>query len=66
MLVKTRLARREVDCDVLQGSALTNFLLRKTGKNWDSVPLENVSVDDLDKESFDIFHREAIFNALIH
>ena len=43
-----------------RGSALTNFLLRKTGKNWDSVPLENVSVDDLDKESFDIFHREAI------
>lgn len=51
---------------LLQGSALTNFLLRKTGKNWDSVPLENVSVEDLDKESFDIFHREAIFNALIH
>ena len=45
---------------LLQGPALTNFLLRKTGKNWDSVPLENVSVDDLDKESFDIFHREAI------
>lgn len=51
---------------LLQGSALTNFLLRKTGKNWDSVPHENVSVEDLDKESFDIFHREAIFNALIH
>lgn len=45
---------------LLQGSALTNFLLRKTGKNWDSVPLENVSVEDLDRESFDIFHREAI------
>ena len=45
---------------LLQGSALTNFLLRKTGKNWDSVPFENVSVDDLDKESFDIFYREAI------
>lgn len=45
---------------LLQGSVLTNFLLRKTGKNWDSVPLENVSVEDLDKESFDIFHREAI------
>ena len=45
---------------LLQGSALTNFLLRKTGKNWDAVPLENVSVEDLDKESFDIFHREAI------
>jgi len=45
---------------LLQGSALTNFLLCKTGKNWDSVPLENVGIDDLDKESFDIFHREAI------
>ena len=45
---------------LLQGSALTNFLLRKTGKNWDAVPVENVNVDDLDKESFDIFHREAI------
>ena len=45
---------------LLQGSALTNFLLQKTGKNWDSIPLENVSVEDLDKESFDIFHREAI------
>ena len=45
---------------LLQGSALTKFLLRKTGKNWDAVPLENVNVDDLDKESFDIFHREAI------
>ena len=51
---------------LLQGSALTNFLLRKTGKNWDSIPLENITVEDLDKESFDIFHREAIFNALIH
>ena len=45
---------------LLQGSALTNFLLRKTGKNWDSVPFENISIDDLDKESFDIFYREAI------
>ena len=51
---------------LLQGSALTNFLLRKTGKNWDSIPLENITVENLDKESFDIFHREAIFNALIH
>ena len=38
----------------------TKQLLQKTGKNWDSIPLENVSVEDLDKESFDIFHREAI------
>lgn len=45
---------------LLQGSTLTDFLLRKTGKKWDAVPLDNVSVDDLDKESFDIFEREAI------
>lgn len=45
---------------LLQGNALTNFLIKKTGKKWDSVPLENVSIDDLDKESFDIFYREAV------
>ncbi|MBP5420277.1 MAG: putative DNA binding domain-containing protein [Bacteroidales bacterium] len=45
---------------LLQGTALTNFLIKKTGKKWDSVPLENVSIDDLDKESFDIFYREAV------
>ncbi|MBE6332202.1 MAG: DeoR family transcriptional regulator [Bacteroidales bacterium] len=45
---------------LLQGSALTSFLLKKTGKKWDAVPLENDAVDDLDKESFDIFYREAV------
>ena len=45
---------------LLQGTALTRFLLKKTGKTWDSVPVENVTADDLDKESFDIFKREAI------
>jgi len=32
----------------------------KTGQKWDRVPVDNVSVSDLDKESFDIFRREAI------
>lgn len=45
---------------LLQGAALTNYLLKKTGKNWDSVPVDNIFADDLDKESFDIFFREAI------
>lgn len=45
---------------LLRGTALTRFLLKKTGKTWDSVPVENVTADDLDKESFDIFKREAI------
>lgn len=40
---------------LLRGAALTEFLLSKTGYKWDAVP-----VDDLDKESFDIFRREAL------
>ncbi|MBO7461325.1 MAG: putative DNA binding domain-containing protein [Bacteroidales bacterium] len=45
---------------LLHGSMLTHFLIKKTGKKWDSVPLENVGIDDLDKESFDIFYRESV------
>ena len=45
---------------LLQGSALTDFLLNKTGKKWDSIPVDNVKIEDLDKESFDIFKREAV------
>lgn len=44
----------------LQCAALTNYLLRKTGKSWNSVPVDNLKIEDLDKESFDIFFREAI------
>jgi ATP-dependent DNA helicase RecG len=43
-----------------RGAALTDFLLSKTGKKWDEIPVDNVSVSDLDKESFDIFRREAV------
>ena len=35
-----------------------NFLLQKTCKYQASVPLENVTVDDLYKAVFDIFHRK--------
>lgn len=45
---------------LLQSSALTDFLLNKTGKKWDSIPVDNVKIEDLDKESFDIFKREAV------
>ncbi len=45
---------------LLRGSALTEFLLSKTGYKWDAVPVDGVTVDDLDKESFDIFRREAL------
>ena len=44
----------------LRGSALTEFLIKKTGFRWEAVPVDNISIDDLDKESFDIFRREAV------
>ena len=37
---------------LLRGAALTEFLLSKTGYKWDAVPVDGVTVDDLDKESF--------------
>jgi ATP-dependent DNA helicase RecG len=44
----------------LRGAALTEFLLSRTGFKWDAVPIDDVLIDDLDKESFDIFRREAL------
>ena len=44
----------------LRGSALTEYLVRKTGYRWDAVPIDNISVADLDIESFEIFRREAV------
>lgn len=44
----------------LQGSALTEFLVRKTGFRWDAVPEDNITIADLDTESLDIFRKEAV------
>lgn len=44
----------------LRGATLTEFLVEKTGYRWDAVPVDNIGVDDLDSESFEIFRREAI------
>ena len=46
----------------LRGSALTEFLVEKTGYRWDAVPVDNISVADLDRESLEIFRREAVKN----
>lgn len=43
-----------------RGNALTNFLMAKTGLKWDAATISNIGIDDLDKESFDIFRREAL------
>lgn len=44
----------------LKGAALNDFLLRKTGARWDSITIDNLSVDNLDFESIRIFRQNAI------
>jgi len=46
----------------LRGSALTAFLMEKTGYRWDAVPVDDITVEDLDQESINIFRREAVRN----
>jgi ATP-dependent DNA helicase RecG len=43
-----------------RGQALNQFLLKKTGITWDSVPVDGVSVKDFRNDSFDIFREQAI------
>lgn len=44
----------------LTGTALSEFIMRKTGIRWEDAIVETVSVEDLDEESFKIFRREAL------
>ena len=44
----------------LKGQALNSFLLKSYGKHWDGVELPNISIDDLDKISFEKFIQKAI------
>lgn len=39
---------------------LDRFLMRKHGITWDSVPVPNVKISDLDSKTFDHFRRQAI------
>jgi len=39
----------------LKGVALDKFLLQKKGKRWDTVPVPNVSVENLDNETLNFF-----------
>ena len=44
---------------ILKGAALNRFLLRKTGKRWDSVPLPNVEISHLDVSTLTRFRDHA-------
>ena len=44
----------------LTGIALSEFITRKTGIHWEDATVDDITVDDLDDESFKIFRREAL------
>lgn len=44
----------------LQGAALTQFLLDKTGIRWDAVPIDCIRSDDLDEVSLEIYKHEGV------
>jgi len=43
----------------LKGAALDKFLLQKSGKRWDGVPVPNVSVAYFKQQTFDFFRKRA-------
>lgn len=43
----------------LVGPALNQFLLKKTGITWDSVPIDGIKPEDFRHDSFDIFREQA-------
>ncbi len=43
----------------LKGAALDRFLLRKQGRHWDGVPVPNVAIKDLSKETIASFRKLA-------
>ncbi|MDR3297649.1 MAG: putative DNA binding domain-containing protein, partial [Prevotellaceae bacterium] len=47
---------------VLSGNALDEFILRKQGKTWDSVPVPYVKAADLDIVAFREFRRKALMS----
>ena len=44
----------------LSGIALMNFIIQKTGVRWEDGIVEDVSVRDLDEESFKVFKKRAL------
>jgi len=44
----------------LKGASLDKFLLQRKGKRWDAVPVPNVSINDLKKETFDFYRKKAV------
>ncbi len=46
----------------LRGQALNQFLLKKTGITWDSIPVDGISIKEFRNDSFDIFREQAVLS----
>lgn len=44
----------------LKGAALQDFLLRKLGKTWDDVSIEDATIEEIDRDSIEYFLRKGI------
>lgn len=44
----------------LRGVALQQFILKKMGLSWNDIAMDNVTVDDIDRDAIDYFIREGI------
>ena len=44
----------------LKGAALQQFILRKMGREWDDIPIENSSIDMIDRGAVDYFLRQGV------
>lgn len=46
----------------LTGQQLNQFLLKKTGMTWDSIPITGVATDKIRNDAFDTFREQAVKN----
>lgn len=46
----------------LTGQQLNQFLLKKTGLTWDSVPISNIPIEKIRNDAFDIFKEQSVKN----
>ncbi len=44
----------------MKGAALQDFLLRKLGKTWDDVSIEDATIEEIDRDSIEYFLRKGI------
>src|SRR5690606_30738568 len=44
----------------LKGPALNEFILKRTGKTWDELPVESATIKDIDEDAIKFFTKKAL------